>query len=234
MNTAGKANVDAHPHLAHARARETRAKVGRKRPGEQNERPFEKGFKEVPDPFEAGAVLTVMCNTRESPFEHMVARKHLSPSQVFAGERFRRLYEQAQVSPLRATNPMLEPVDGGQIAAHQPSDRTRQAMRTLEDVGQQLGTRSAALLRVVIGEAVSIDDLARRCPAQSQRAARAYVSGRFREALDDLIAVWGVDAIGSRARKPAVSREVGDLSGAQEWKVDRRGHWQPVPPSTGR
>ena len=158
------------------------------------------GRKEVPDPWEPGARISVPCNMRESPIEHMAARKRIDGAQKDAADRYRLLYERAQLGPLRAMDPMKEKLDGGG-AGDAFSDGLMEAARELAATNKSLGRVAAALLIDVVGEGVGLDAMAKRYPHLQDKRAQGYVTGRLIEALDLLVDRWGLIAEGNRRPK---------------------------------
>lgn len=158
---------------------------------------IERGYKVVPDPWEPGARLSVPCNMRESPIEHMAARKRLNAAQKDAADRYRALYERAQLGPLRAMDLAKERLDGGG-AGDAFSDRVMEAARRIAVANRNLGRVAAALVINVVGEGVSIDALARGYPLMTDKRANGYVTGRLIEALDQLVEHWGLIAEGGQ------------------------------------
>lgn len=165
---------------------------------------IERGYKVVPDPWEPGARLSVPCNMRESPIEHMAARKRLNAAQKDAADRYRALYERAQLGPLRAMDLARERLDGGG-AGDAFSDRVMEAARRIAAANRCLGRVAAALVINVVGEGVSIDALARGYPRMADKRANGYVTGRLIEALDQLVEHWGLIAEGEHRQSIAGS-----------------------------
>ncbi|MFG1184382.1 hypothetical protein [Xanthobacter aminoxidans] len=154
-----------------------------------------RGRKEVPDPWEPGARISVPCNTRESPIEHMAARKRIDAAQKAAADRYRAVYERAQLGPLRAMDPAKEKLDGGG-SGDAFSDGMLDAARELAATNRSVGRVAAALLIDVVGEGVTLDEMAKRYPHLQDKRAQGYVTGRLIEALDQLVDRWGLIAEG--------------------------------------
>lgn len=175
-----------------------RRRRGVKAAGEEGK--VQRGRKEVPDPWEPGARISVLCNTRESPIEHMAARKRIDGAQKAAADRYRAVYERAQLGPLRAIDPVKEKLDGGG-AGDAFSDGMLEAARDLAATNQTLGRVAATLLIDVVGEGVALDVMAKRYPHLQDKRAQGYVTGRLIEALDHLVELWGLIAEGRRRPK---------------------------------
>ncbi|MFG1432335.1 hypothetical protein V5F44_11110 [Xanthobacter sp. V2C-8] len=161
---------------------------------------IERGYKVVPDPWEPGARLSVPCNMRESPIEHMAARKRLNAAQKDAADRYRALYERAQLGPLRAMDLAKERLDGGG-AGDAFSDRVMEATRRIALANRCLGRVAAALAINVIGEGVTIAAMAGRYRHLTPQLAQGYVSGRLIEVLDQLVEHWGLIAEGGSRQR---------------------------------
>ena len=175
-----------------------RRRRGQKAEGEDGK--VVRGRKEVPDPWEPGARISVPCNTRESPIEHMAARKRIHGAQKDAADRYRALYERAQLGPLRAMDPAKEKLDGGG-AGDAFSDGMLDAARELAATNKGVGRVAAALLIDVVGEGVGLDVIAKRYPHLQDKRAQGYVTGRLIEALDQLVDRWGLIAKGTARPK---------------------------------
>ncbi|MFG1417032.1 DUF6456 domain-containing protein [Xanthobacter sp. V0B-10] len=160
----------------------------------------ERGYKVVPDPWEPGARLSVPCNMRESPIEHMAARKRLNAAQKEAGDRYRALYEFSQLGPLRAMDIDREQLHTGRVG-DPVSDQVIDAARELAATNKAVGKVSAAILISIVGEGVTIDTMAQRYTRMSDKRAHGYVTGRLIEALDQLVEWWGLVAEGYSRQK---------------------------------
>lgn len=186
-----------------------RQRRGLKAAGEDGK--VQRGRKEVPDPWEPGARISVPCNMRESPIEHMAARKRIDGAQKDAADRYRDLYERAQLGPLRAIDPVKEKLDGGG-SGDAFSDGMLEAARELAATNRSLGRVAAALLIDVVGEGVTLDAMARRYPHLQDKRAQGYVTGRLIEALDQLVDRWGLIAEGRRRPRITGTGEDGPIT----------------------
>ncbi|MFG1341870.1 hypothetical protein [Xanthobacter autotrophicus] len=188
-----------------------RQRRGVKAAGEDGK--IQHGRKEVPDPWEPGARISVPCNMRESPIEHMAARKRIDGAQKDAADRYRMLYERSQLGPLRAMDPVKEKLDGGG-AGEAFSDGLMEAARELAATNKSLGRVAAALMISLVGEGLGIDALASRYSHLSAKLAHGYVTGRLLEALDHLVERWGLISEG-RGRKKITGTGLISVSGPQ-------------------
>lgn len=181
--------------------------------------------KTVPDPWEPGRTIVVDVNTRESTAEILLARGKIDRAEYDAAETFRRLWEEAQISPVRSVNVAVEAVDGRGAARDGVSDRTRSAQRKLANIRRATGARNFAILVAVIGEGVLLRSIAERHPRLKGNYAHGAASGRFFEALVDLTEHLRTAARGKERStiRTAGAGEIGELAGAREWKIGRHG-----------
>lgn len=225
---AAKARMDAE-RVAIAKAERERRKAGLPKHGSDGKVVLSK--KTVPDPFEPGRMMEVQTNTRESPVEYLAARGRLDGAQKAAAERYRGIYERAQLGSLQAMDPAKEKVDGGKIS-ETLNDSVMRAAYELAQINRAIGRVSAAILISIVGEGVSIGEIARNYPHLSSNQAGGFVTGRLLEALDALVSEWGM--IGeapervraSKEERKARAQEGQNLSisgSADEWIIGRHG-----------
>lgn len=225
---AAKARMDAE-RIAIAKAERERRKAGLPKHGSEGK--VELSKKTVPDPFEPGRMMEVQTNTRESPVEYLAARGRLDGAQKAAAERYRGIYERAQLGSLQAMDPAKEKVDGGKIS-ETLSDKVMRAAHDLAQANRAVGRVSAAILISIVGEGVSIGEIARNYPHLSNNQAYGFVTGRLIEALDALVAEWGM--IGEAPERVRMSKDDRKaraqegrnlaISGpADEWIIGRHG-----------
>lgn len=186
----------------------------RRRPRNADDGKVARGRKEVPDPWEPGARISVPCNTRESPIEHMWSRKRIDAPQKDAADRYRALYERAQLGPIRGLDPAKEKVSGG-IFGDPLSDGLMASARELAAVNMMLGPIGAALMMNIAGEGITIDSLAAFYPRLTAKRAQGYVTGRLLEALEDLVGHWGLRAEGLETRSRIVGSGPITVTGPQ-------------------
>lgn len=225
---AAKARVDAERASAAKRARERRKA---RLPEHESDGKVEMGMKRVPDPFEPGRIMEVLANTRESPVEYLAARGRLDGAQKAAAERYRGLYERAQLGSLQAMDPAKEKVDGGKIS-ETLSDRVMRAAHDLAQTNRAVGRVSAAILISIVGEGVAIGEIAKNYPHLSNCQASGFVTGRLIEALDALVIEWGMigeapeRVVKSKKERDARAEEGRNLSisgPVDDWIVGRHG-----------
>lgn len=180
----------------------------RARPGRDGR--FELDRREVVDPGDdrspGGQRWDAPVNIRESALGHMAARGRIDPTELLAGERFRRLWERAQIGPARSLDP--ERFGGGDGARDHLTEELLIAGEHLAKALQALGPVGSQLLTLVVVEGQKIEDVARAWSRQggvvSGRRAEGYVTGRIIEALDELVRHWGLEGKGrTRKRKAA-------------------------------
>lgn len=189
---------------------------------------------EVDDPFELGRKVTVAKNVSVHPAESMHARGYIDDAQHAAGTKLRRLYEQAEIGGSAAIDYSRVRVDGGQLS-DPLAEAVYAARRVLVGARRAVGEGGWAILMPVMGEGVSIEQVARERPALSRglkgKRAEGYISGRIREALDDLVKHWGLIAHGGLKRTMVSERDMAVTGPQAEWAIGGRfGDLEPVVP----
>lgn len=161
---------------------------------------IEIGSKLVEDPYEEGADLVVAVNIRESPLEHMKARRRIGDAEYEAGRRFRSIYERSCIGAMGAIDPAKDVVDGGKFRDVQSlsvmlaHDELRRLRSVVREVGMVLLTaivgRGEPIARVaeVWGRTVAASPDGR---ARRTRSSEDIVGARLIEALRDLADHWG-------------------------------------------
>ena len=173
----------------------------------------------VADPGAPGRSIRARVNLRESALDHMAARGRIDTAQQAAGDRFRALWERAAIGRRCAADLTREAVDGGG-AGDVFTEGFVQAGRDLAEAMRAAGRAGARVLGQVVGEGRSIEDVARAWtgaggPVSGARA-EGYVSGTLVDALDALVAHWGLAATGRpTARRAIVRRGAGDPAKAR-------------------
>lgn len=157
---------------------------------------FEEGERVVPDPLEKGRYYTAKVNVRESSIDHMASRGRIDAAQKEAGDRFRKLWELAAVGRSHGIDPAKEFVDGGGFTDPISDDLVRAGME-LSRVLRSLGPAGSQLMIALVGEGKRVEDVASNWSkgggVVTGRRAEGYVTGRVVEALDDLVALWGLE-----------------------------------------
>jgi hypothetical protein len=157
---------------------------------------YEEGERVISDPLEPGQRYSAKVNVRESAIAHMASRRRINAAQEAAGERFRKLWEQARIGRSMGIDPAKEAVDGGGAGDPMTDDLVR-AGRDLARAMRVVGPIGSKLLRDIVGEGMLIERVAKSWSeaggAVSGRRAEGYVTGRLIEALDELVRAWGFE-----------------------------------------
>ncbi len=169
---------------------------------------------DVPDPYNPGKIEQVRKNVRVHPLDLLLARKRIDDAQKTAGDRFLQLYEAAEIGVARAIDYTRQKVD---VSFTYPGldPAAMEAVRALADIHIRLGGRSFALLRRLIGERMSVYQVAglidgEACGLGMMAPSRATVAYTYRAvafALDDLVRYFGV-AVGSHRSRIRAERAV--------------------------
>lgn len=158
-------------------------------------------FAEVEDPFEKGKRLSVAKNVATHPLDHLLARSHITIDQKAAGDRFLRLYEDAEIGGARAIDYSRVKVDVSfQHKGLNP--RAGKAIDELEAIRAIVGRRSYGLLWEVIGRRRSPHQIAAEIDKAEigSRRTREFILTSLRHSLDDLAGHFGVAARGRKRR----------------------------------
>lgn len=134
--------------------------------------------------------LLVTRNARGDPLGALWARRQIAEHQFAAGRRWQMLLEQAGAAGVRAHDPARERVDGGARKPDGPSDGQLIAARELRRVERALGTKPAAVLRLVLAEGLSIAEVAEAMGMPSARG-RDRLGWLVRLSLDELAVGFG-------------------------------------------
>lgn len=191
------------------------------------------GERMIVDPLEAGQRYSAKVNVRESSIDHMASRGRINTAQTEAGQRFRRLWEQAAVGRNQAMDTTKEFVDGG--GAIDPiSDQLVKASIELNRIIQVLGPVGSRMLILIVGEGKRIEDAAREWstmggPVRGERA-EGYVTGRMIEALDDLVKLWKLESssIVKKEEKRSYYRNGVEVKVVDAVRVSSDGHTGPA------
>lgn len=157
-------------------------------------------IQQVDDPYEAGAKCDVLRNVTRSPLASIFDRGRLrgnddtvddAAARLVAGERFRALYERAELAGAGAVDYSAVKVDVS-FAYSGPADKMTEAHMELGRICAALG-RHYGMVRAVVGEErpffVWLASHVGREPSRSERM-QAYDD--MRAALDELIQHFGV------------------------------------------
>ncbi len=145
----------------------------------------------VPCPSGDGSTLRVIRNLRHDPIAVMYSRKQLDYHQMVAAEMWQASYQHSQIGTVKAMNPMKEPVDGTPPHREPITDRQQRAMKELRRVDDILGTRGAILTRLVLGNNLSIAQVAQHYGDDS-KIMRDRLGWLLRECLNELAKFYGL------------------------------------------
>jgi hypothetical protein len=157
----------------------------------------EYGERLISDPLEPGQRYSAVVNVRESSIDHMASRGRINTAQSEAGQRFRKLWEQAAVGRNQAMDTTKEFVDGGGLM-DPISDALVKASVELNKILRVAGPVGSQLLIAIVGEGARIEDTAKGWSkaggAVKGERAEGYVTARMIEALDDLVRFWKLES----------------------------------------
>jgi hypothetical protein len=160
---------------------------------------FELGSRIVDDPLEPGQRAAVAINVRESAIEHLASHKRINAAQAAAGDRFRRLWEQAAIGAVKATDPTKDAIDSS-CTADPITDTLMRASSELKRATQAIGLVGSRILVSII-EHGSIEKAAREWARMGGivkgRRAEGYVTGTLVDALDGLVNHWRLEGRGN-------------------------------------
>jgi hypothetical protein len=139
----------------------------------------------VDDPYEPGGKIAVIGSFRDYPLLRLYARKQIDKAQFDAGDKYQKLCEWAEVTPVKAMDPTKEPVDGRGAIKHPYSDRQKKAASELARLDAALGKAGQRLCRQVLTERRFFGDIAAQ-QGMTEDAGSRYFGLRFRECLEIL------------------------------------------------
>lgn len=173
---------------------------------------FELGERVIPDPLEPGQHYRAPMNVRESAIEHMLSRGRIDIAQAEAGTRFRKLWEMAAIGHQRSVN--MEGSGGTGHVGDSISDALVKASGELDKVVRRLGKIRSRILVSILGEGRLIEQVAEQWSRAggivSGKRAEGYVSGTLIDAIDELVRLWQLKAMGRAKVKTAVYKRNGD------------------------
>jgi hypothetical protein len=193
----------------------------------------EYGSRLIDDPLEPGQRYNSIVNVRESSIDHMASRGRINTAQSEAGQRFRKLWEQAAVGRNQAMDTTKEFVDGGGIV-DPISDALVKASIELNRILRVVGPIGSQLLISLVGEGARIEDTAKNWSksggAVKGERAEGYVTGRMVEALDDLVKFWKLEssAIVKQEEKRSYWRNGSEVKVHDAIRVSHDGHAGPA------
>lgn len=173
---------------------------------------IELGERLIGDRLSKDGQTRVTVNVRESAIAHMASRGRLNASQVEAGERFRRLCELSAIGRMGSVD--LDGGGGGGRGIGDPiTDSVVRASRELSDALRALGKQQSSIMVAIVGEGLLIEDMAKRYAQAggivSGRRAEGYVTGTLVDALDELVRLWRLEAIGKPKIKAGTYKRAG-------------------------
>jgi len=179
-------------------------------------------MKQVDDPWEPGKTIVVPTNVHESPVEILRSKGRIDLIQYAAAEKFRRIYERSQISPLKGMNIMKEPVDGGGGSPDLINQNSIQAQKELAKLERRISQDRMRMLRAVVGEGTSITEISKRHPFLKTLYAMGHTTGELIGAINDLVSYWDMRVIGNNGS--TVADRHSTVTGPQkEWEIGRHG-----------
>jgi hypothetical protein len=145
-----------------------------------------------PHPDKPLATIEVIVNIKESPVEWMYRRGKIDETTKLAADRFRAIYERAEVGSAPGVDYQRPKVDGGQIARAGVTDAVADAHKQLASIRRALGGRLYRYLCLIVGEGLSIKAVAAKVDGYGSRLTREGVAFSFHCALADLVEHFGV------------------------------------------
>ncbi len=122
---------------------------------------------------------------RDDPLARLHARRQIGEAQYRAGRAWQAAYEAASIGHVGSIDPSNEPVDGSPKHAGPDLDRITKAARKLAGWDRLLGADGCAIVRDVLAEGRSMEQVAARRGECSQRS-QDYFARRLRECLTSL------------------------------------------------
>lgn len=144
----------------------------------------------VPDPFEAGATITVIRSDRDDVLARLHAWGCVDDAQLVAGRILQGHYECGAIGGIKSMDPAKVYVDGGQMA--EPlTESVQRAMAEIRRLEGKLGSKGAGLARDVLMRGYNLRECAeiRGCYTAGQREAIKY---RFREVMETVVEELGL------------------------------------------
>jgi len=145
----------------------------------------------VPCPSGDGTVLRVVRNIRHDPIAAMVKRKQLERYQSDAADMWQRDWQGAQLGHIKAMDPMKEPVDGSPPRSDPINDRQRKCLNKIRDVDARLGVQGGLLVRLVLGDCLSIAQVSQRY-GEDTKIQRDRLGWLLRQCLDEIAKSYGL------------------------------------------
>lgn len=144
-------------------------------------------------------------NVRESAIAHMASRGRLDPTQIQAGEKFRKLCELASIGRQHSIDFEAQGRSIGKISGDPFTESLVRAGRELNDAVHRLGPVYSAILLQVVGEGRLIADVARGWAGAggivSGARAEGYITGTLIDGIDALVEIWRMESDGRPKRE---------------------------------
>lgn len=145
----------------------------------------------VPCPSGDGTVLRVVRNIRHDPIAAMVKRGQLQRYQSLAADEWQKDWQGAQLGHIKAMDPMKEPVDGSPPRSDPINDRQRKCLNKIRDVDARLGVQGGLLVRLVLGDCLSIAQVSQRY-GEDTKIQRDRLGWLLRQCLDEIAKSYGL------------------------------------------
>lgn len=196
------------------------------RPRAGHGRQQELGTRDIVAPYAVGGTRraeTVAVNVRETPLEHMYARGKITDAEKRAGDVFRGLCEAVEIGG-GVIDPARIKVDSS--GAGDPlTERAIKAAKELDKTVQVIGHTDYLLLHEVCAAGWSLLEIARRWYAgledcRRAREAGSYLGRRVREALAQLVTLWGLDGRASNGKTRGARGFTKAEMRPEEWTYD--------------
>ncbi len=129
--------------------------------------------------------VTLVRALRDDPLGRLHARRQIGKAQYEAGRAWQAAYEAAAIGHVGSIDPSNEPVDGSPHHHGPNLDRITKAARKLAQWDRLLGADGCAIVRDVLAEGRSMEQVAARRGECSQRS-QDYFARRLRECLTSL------------------------------------------------
>jgi len=145
---------------------------------------------EVDDPLalEPGEKIVTLRSIRNDPLGRLHSHRQIDEAQYQGGRAFQNDWERAERGP-QAVDPTREYVDGA--GTREPvTEAQRKAVLRLNRVERELGADGAALVREVLIQGMTMEQIGHRRGLRTQRW-NDYFARRFRECLDRLALIYG-------------------------------------------
>lgn len=165
----------------------------------------------VQDPYQPRATLVVMKNIRTTPLDNLLWKKRITDVEKQAGEQYQRLWEASEIGGAKAIDYARSRVDGGAGPQFPLTQAVVSARMELIRVHEELGATAATVLRLVVGEGMTIRQVVetqpRLCGGLVGTRGEGYIAGRTVEALRDLVQLWRYEAKGLRRTPMRASQQ---------------------------